>query len=255
MPCYVDEDFEEISRIVRTNVGLDEQIQLDAIEFLRRLKRHGYIADYLRVPGHAMPDDEAKYVAGERKIYIRENVYSGAEGWKDHYRFTIVHECAHALLNHQYERKRSFSAQAKIEKKIPSIRRDETSADRLAAALISPFHRANFTLETTAQQLAHRFGLNAPAASARHETLSRIFRRQYNLPRPLPVGVFDILAKRRREGNTITSLPMEDIAALQVRKPIYTGDACPVCGAFKMIRIGLHTKCDSETCGARTGDD
>jgi Zn-dependent peptidase ImmA (M78 family) len=255
MPYYSDEEFEETAKIIRTNVELDEQIQLDAIEFLRRLKRYGYIVDYLRVPDHTMPDDEAKYIAAERRIYIKEGVYSGAENWMDHYRFTIIHECSHALLNHQFERKRSFSMQAAVEKRVASIRHDETDADRLAAAIISPFHRANFTLDTTAQQLARRFGLSAAAASARHATLSRIYRRRYNLPRPLPAGVIDFLAKRQREGHAVTSLPTEDVAALQVRRPTYTGDSCPFCGAFKMIRVGLHLKCDSVDCGTRTGDD
>ena len=186
-----------------------------------------------------MLDAEAKYNGSERKIFIRESVYRGAEDWIDRHRFTIVHECAHALLNHQHERKRSFSPQAAFEKKITSIRRDESEANRLAAAIISPFHRANFSLNTTAEQVKHRFDLSDSAARARLETLSRIYRRLYNLPRPLPPGVVDLLSQRRREGYTVASLPPQDIVAIRIRQPEYTGDACPVCGAFKMIRVGL----------------
>jgi Zn-dependent peptidase ImmA (M78 family) len=255
MTDYTDENFEEIAKIIRTDLGLDDEIYLDAIDFLRGLKRHGYIVDYVRVPDHMMTDAEAKYVASERKIYLRESVYVGAEKGTNHHRFTVVHEGAHAIQNHQYERKRSFSNRAKLEKKVPSIRRDESSADRLGAALIAPFHRASFNLETTTQQLMKRFGLSAPAAATRHETLSRIYRRQYNLSRPLPPGIIDFLAAQHRAGLKVTSLPMEDVAALRVRQPPYTGDACPICGAFKMFRVGLHLKCDSETCGAQTGDD
>jgi Zn-dependent peptidase ImmA (M78 family) len=253
--AYSDEDFEELAKVVRADLDIDDQVQLDAIELLKRLKRQGYIADYVRVPDEAMLDAEAKYNGAERKIFIRESVYQGAEDWKDHYRFTITHECAHALLNHQHERKRSFSRQAAFEKKIPSIRSDESEADRLAAAIISPFHKANFSLSTTIEQVKERFDLSEPAAKARLQTLSRIYRRRYNLPRPLPPGVIDLLAQRRREGHIVTSLPPEEIVAIRVRRPEYTGDACPVCGAFKMIRVGLHMKCDSPTCGARTGDD
>jgi len=255
MPYYTDENFEEIARFVRVEVGLDDQTQLDAIEFLRRLKRHGYIVDYVRVPDQSMLDAEAKYVPAERKIYVRESVYAKAEDWVDHDRFTIFHEAAHALLNHQNVRKRSFSAQATIERKIRSIGRDETSANRLGAAIISPFHRTNFSLGTTAQELMQRFGLSSPAARVRLETLSRIYRLRHNIPRPLPAGVIDFLAKQRQAGHPVTSLTAADLASLRVRKPIYTGDACSVCAAFKMIRIGLHLKCDSESCGARTGDD
>jgi Zn-dependent peptidase ImmA (M78 family) len=255
MPHYTDENLEEIARIIRVDVELDDEIKLDVIEFLRRLKRHGYIADYVRVPDQLMRQDEAKYVAEERKIYVREGVYTKAEDWADHERFTIIHEAAHAVLNHQHERKRSFSAQAALERKVWSIGRDETEANRLAAAIIAPFHRANFSLDTTILQLMERFGLSSLAATARIETLSRIYRRRHNIPRPLPAGVVDFLAKQRREGYQVTSLPDVDVVALRVRKPVYTGDACPLCGAFKMIRVGLHMKCDSETCGARTGDD
>lgn len=253
--AYSDENFEELAKIVRGDLDLDDQIQLDAIELLKRLKRQGYIADYVRVPDEVIFDAEAKYDPSERKILIRDSVYGGAKNWIDRYRFTIVHECAHALLNHQYERKRSLSTQPTFEKKVSSIRHDETDANRLAAAIISPFHRANFSLNTTAEQLKQRFGLSDPAARVRLQTLSRIYRRQYNLPRPLPPGVVDLLAQRRREGYTVTSWPPEDVVAIHVRLPEYTGDACPVCGAFKMIRVGLHMKCDSSTCGARTGDD
>jgi Zn-dependent peptidase ImmA (M78 family) len=202
-----------------------------------------------------MLDAEAKYNGSERKILIREDTYQGAEDWIDHHRFTIVHECAHALLNHQFERKRSFSPQSAFENKIRSIRHDEHEANRLAAALISPFHRANFSLNTTTEHVKQRFGLSDLAAKARHETLSRIYRRQHNLPRPLPPGVVDLLSQRRRQGYNINSLPPQDIVAIRVRQPEYTGDPCPVCGAFRMIRVGLHMKCDSPTCGARTGDD
>jgi Zn-dependent peptidase ImmA (M78 family) len=198
---YSDEDFEELAKIVRTDVNLDDQIQLDAVEFLRRLKRQGYIADYVRVPDLSMLDAEAKFIQGQRKILLRESIFAGAENWDPHCRFTIVHECAHALLNHQFERKRSFTAQAFAEKKVASIGRDENEADRLGAAILSPFHQSNFSLDSTVNQIMQRFGLSKPAAILRHEALSRIYRRQYNLTRPLPQGVVDFLAQKRREGH------------------------------------------------------
>jgi hypothetical protein len=98
MGDYSDENFEDIAKIVREDLDLDDQIQLDAIELLKRLKRQGYIADYVRVPDEAMLDAEAKYVPSQRKIFILEHVYRGAECWVPHHRFTVVHECAHALL-------------------------------------------------------------------------------------------------------------------------------------------------------------
>ncbi len=56
MVYYSDEDFEQLAKLLREALGLDDQIKLDVIEFLRRLKRKGYIADYVRVPDSAMLD-------------------------------------------------------------------------------------------------------------------------------------------------------------------------------------------------------
>jgi hypothetical protein len=100
-----------------------------------------------------------------------------------------------------------------------------------------------------------RFGLSLTAATKRVDEMAGIFRRQHNISRPLPQGVFDFLAARRREGHNVTSLPATDAVAMRMRTPTYTGEACPVCGEFKMIRIGTHMKCDSASCGAVTGDD
>jgi hypothetical protein len=255
MSYYSDEDFERLAKILREALGLDDQTKLDVVEFLRRLKREGYIRDYVRVPDATCLDAEAKYNPDDRKIYFRESVYRGAKNGIDRHRFTIIHEAAHAVFDHQFERKRSLAGKQITELGVPSIRRDEVQANKLAAAILAPFHRAEFSLYTTAQQLMTRFGLGATAASKRIDEMTGIFRRLHNIPRPLPLGVIDFLAARRSEGHTVTSLPPMDIVAMQVRHPIYTGDACPVCGAFKMLRIGTHMKCDVESCGVITGDD
>lgn len=249
-----DEDFEQLATTLRVALGVDDQVKLDVIEFLRRMKRQGYIADYVRVPDVAMLDAEAKFKPDERKIYIRESVWAAAEKGIDRPRFTIVHECSHAALDHQFERKRSLFGQAIAEMRVASIRRDEKQANKLAASVLAPYHRTEFSLATTAEQLMERFGLSAPAASIRAEEMAGIFRRLNKLPRPLPPGVVDFLAARRRDGHTVTSLPSVDVAAMQVRQPVYTGDACPVCGGFKMIRVGTMMKCELESCGAITGD-
>ena len=219
------------------------------------MKRQGYIADYVRVPDAVMIDAEAKFKPDDRKIYIREGIWVAAEKNVERARFTIIHECAHAALNHQFERKRSLFGQAIAQMRVASIRRDEKQANKLAASVLSPFHRAEFSLATTVEQLMERFGLSAPAASIRAEEMAGIFRRRNKLPRPLPPGVVDFLAARRRDGHIVTSLPSADVAAMQVRQLVYTGDACPVCGGFKMIRTGTMMKCDFESCGAVTGDD
>jgi len=255
MSFYSEEDYEQIATTVRVAVDLDHRVKLDVVEFIRRLKHHGYISDYVRVPDATLPDAEAKYIGQDRKIFVRESVFQRAERSDVHCRFSIVHECSHAIFEHQFERKRSLLGRsAAPEMRVPSVRREEVQADKLAAVLLAPFHRVDFSLQITAEQLEKRFGLSRPAARLRLEEMARIFRRRHQLLRPLPTGVIDFLAARRAEGHSVTSLPAVELVSLQVRHPNYTGDACPnpICGQFTMIRKGTSLFCD--TCGAQTGD-
>jgi Zn-dependent peptidase ImmA (M78 family) len=255
MASYSDEGFEQLAKTIRTELGIDDITKVGAIDFLRRLKNAGYINDYVRLPDSCLPDAEGKYNPDDKRISLRESAYRGAENDSPRHRFTVFHEGAHALLGHQYERKRSVAARATAEKKVPSIRWDEGDADKLAVAIIAPFHKANFALETTPAQIATRFGLSSRAASRRYDEFAGIYRRANKLRRPLPKGVSDFLTEQRRRGFIVTSLPVDEIAAIKPQQHSYTGDACPNpnCGQFKMMRNGTSLRCDS--CGSATGDD
>ena len=254
MSSYSDEDYDQIARVLREELDVDEDIWLDVTDTLRRMKHRGYLHDFICLPDNDLPDAEAKFVAEERRIYLRDSVFRAAERGEPHARFTVGHEMAHCALFHQHTRKRGIAV-GSFERKIPSIRRDEKQADKLAAALLAPFHRAAFNLATTATQLADRFGLSATMAKARVEELAGIYRRRHNIQRELPPGVVDFLAAKRAEGYPITSLPSADLVTMRVRLPKYEGEPCPNpnCREFKMIRCGTYLKCDA--CGARTGDD
>jgi hypothetical protein len=255
MASYSDEGFEQLAQIVRSELKIDALIEVDAVDFLRRLKHAGYIKDYVRLPDSCLPNAEGKYNPEDQKIHLPESTYVGAASGNPHDRFTVFHEGAHALLGHQYERKRSFAVQAKMEKRAPSIRRDETDADKLAVAIMAPFRKAQFTLETTPTQIGLRFGLSSTAASRRYQEFAGIYRRANNIKRPLPKGVSDFLLEQRRRGYAVTSLPENEITAIKIKQACYTGDPCPnpTCGEFKMVRNGTSTRCDA--CGSVTSDD
>jgi Zn-dependent peptidase ImmA (M78 family) len=255
MASYSDEQFEQLAQAIRVELGIDDRIKVDPIDFLRRLKHFGYIKDYVRLPDTCLPDADGKYNPDDQKIYLCDSTCQGIESGNPHDMFTVFHEGAHALLGHQYERKRSFSAQAKVEKKVLSIRKDEIAANKLAVAIMAPFHKAEFTLETTPAQIASRSGLSPKAASIRYDEFARIYRRANNLRRSLPTSVADFLVEQRRRGFVVTSLPDEEIAAIKPKRVSYTGDACPNpdCGQFKMVRNGTSMRCDA--CGSVTGDD
>jgi Zn-dependent peptidase ImmA (M78 family) len=251
---YSDEQYDQLAKTLREALGLDDQIKVDVVEMLRRMKHRGYLRDYISIPDADLPDAAAKFVPEEPKIYLRESTYRSASRGDPRARFTIAHEIAHCALNHQHTRKRGIAVGV-FERRVPSIRRDERQADKLAAALLAPFHRAEFTLATTSQQLAEKFGLSDKMAAIRTNELGGMYRRRHGIKRDLPPGVTDFLTAKRREGFKVTSLPPEDVAAMQVRRPQYEGEVCPnpKCGQAKMIRVGTYMICDA--CGARTGED
>lgn len=252
MSYLEDEDFERAAQILRVKFGIDDQLRLDVIDVLRKLKHHGQIIDYVRVSDMSLPDAEAQYDPDKGIIYLRESTYLAAERGDTRARWTVAHEVGHVALNHKQTRNRSIAARS-IEKSAQTIRRDEAQAHRFAAALLAPFHRANFSPQTTAQQVAARFDISLDAANRRIEEFARIYRRLTGLARPLPSSVIDFLKAAQRKGHTIKNSGLADFISAFSPSPRYEGDACPNCGKFKLVRRGLGMKCDG--CGAVTGDD
>src|ERR1700724_27095 len=252
MSNYSNEDYDQIAQILRREIGVDDNTWLNVLDALRRMKYSGYLRDYICLLDSQLPDAEAIFVADERRIYLRQSIYDAAEREDPHARFTVAHEIAHCALYHQHIRKRGIAVGA-FEKKV--FRRDEKQADKFAAAFLAPVHKVAFNLDTTATQLAQRFGFSASMSKTRVGEMAGIYRSRHNIRRELPAGVADFLAARRREGFAVTSLPAEDIVGMTVRQPKYEGDPCPnpKCGEFKLIRVGPYLKCDA--CGAKTGDD
>jgi len=244
-----DEDYDNLGRVLREALGLDGQVCLDVIEALRRMKHRGYLKDYVIISDTDLPDARGKYVAAAKCIYLRKSVYDGAVAKMPQARYDVIHEISHCALDHQHERKRALAVGVAERK---HTYKDEREADRLAAATLAPSHQINFTLQTSSHDLAKRFGLSNQAAAIRMQELAGMYRRQHGLKRPLPPGVVDFLAARRREGHSVTSLPPADIAAMQVRQPMYEGEACPNCFEFKMLRVGTRLQCD--ICGTFTGE-
>jgi Zn-dependent peptidase ImmA (M78 family) len=249
MSARTDEDYDRLGRVLREALDMDDQIYLDVLEALKRMKHRGYLNDYVVVPDADLPNVRGKYVAAENRIYLRKSVYEDARANNAQSRYDVAHEISHCALNHQHERKRAIAVSA-AEKR--HTHKDEREADRLAAAILAPSHRVDFTLRTTPEEIAMRFGLSKQAATIRTEELSRMYRRRNGLRRPLPPGIIDFLKSKRREGYAVTSLPSEEIAAMQVRQLKYEGEACPNCFEFKMFRVGTQLRCDA--CGTFTGE-
>ena len=247
MALLADDPIEELARALRINLRVDDQLRPDMIEVIERFKCQGYIADYVRVPDGLMLDAEAKFNPHERKLYLRESIYRSAAQGHPRARWTLAHEVGHVALRHQQIRNRSTIG-IEIERKVPSIRRDEVHAHKFAAAFLVPFHRADFSLATTPAQLAERFGVSIVAAARRIEELASMYRHLHGIRRPLPPGVVDFLREAQRKGAKITSLEPLNV---EPNSPLYEGDPCPTCCNFRMVRLGTITKCDY--CGTTTG--
>ena len=252
MSYLTDDDFERIARNLRVNLDIDDELRLDVIDVVQKLKHRGDIADYVRVPDHRMLDADAKFNPDDRNLYLQESTYNAAKRGEPRARWTVAHEIGHIALEHRRTRNRS-SLPAEIERIAPTIRRDETQAHKLAAAFLAPFHRADFSLETTATQLADRFGISLSAATRRVEELAPMFRRLLGIQRPLPQGVVDFLAEAQRKGHKVMSLAPVEFVRERFETPRYEGELCPVCSNFRMVRAGTSMRCDF--CGAITGHD
>jgi Zn-dependent peptidase ImmA (M78 family) len=252
MSYLSDEDYESAARALREKLGVDDQLHVDPIDVLRRLKHHGYVADYVRVPDAQMPDEMAKYDPDKAIIYLRESTYLDAERKQVRARWTIGHEIGHVVFKPRTVRNRSFDAKL-VEKIVPQIKRDENHANRFAAASLAPFHRAQFSLRTTPEQIADRFGISLDAADARVEEMTRVYRRLHGIKRELPNSVVDLLAESLRKGNRIKTPALAELLSELGTSVRYEGDACPNCNEFKLIRNSVTMRC--QNCGAVTGDD
>lgn len=100
-----DEDFEAAARKLRIKLGIDDQLRPDMITVVIKLKDHGMIANYVRVPDEEMPDDEAFFDSKSRLLHLREStfcaanaMYTYSEVERRRARYTVAHEIAHIAL-------------------------------------------------------------------------------------------------------------------------------------------------------------
>jgi Zn-dependent peptidase ImmA (M78 family) len=250
MVGHTDEEWEEIGRRWRQAAEMADAVRLDAPEFVRWLKRAGYIKDYVCLPDQRLPASKGKYDPDQGILFYRQSTWDAGEKRDPHAIWTLVHEGCHAILAHKEVR---FRADV-LNKNRFSWRtgQDEVAVNRLTASILAPFDKAEFKPGMNADDIQQKFGLSKEAATKRLEEYERMFRRKSGIHRKLPPGVTDFLLQQKRKGHRVTSLG--DIEALSPRPDErYDGDPCPCCNQFALVREGLSRKC--RNCGARAGDD
>ena len=141
-----DEDFEAAARMLRITLGIDDQLRPDMTTVIVKLKDHGVIKNYVRVPDDEMPDDEAFFDSKARLLYLRESTFCAASAMytyteveRRRARYTIAHEIGHIALAHGGVRYRGHTG-ALAEELVSKIRRQEREAERFAAAFLAPAH-------------------------------------------------------------------------------------------------------------------
>lgn len=250
MVHFTDDEWEEIARRWRQAAEMDDAIRLDAPEFVRWLKREGYIKDYVCVPDEQLPTSEGKYDPDNGIIFYRQSIWNAGEKGDAHARWTLIHEASHFILGHKEVR---FRANALVKNRLSRrTGQDEVAVNRLTASILAPFDKAEYKPGMTIEEIQDKFGLSRQAAAKRLEECARIFRKKSGTRRELPPGVTDFLRYQKRKGHRVTSIG--DIEAYSPRSDErYEGDPCPCCNEFALVREGLSRKC--RNCGARAGDD
>jgi hypothetical protein len=82
MSSFTDEQWEAIASAWRNAASQNESARLNAPEFVRWLKREGYIKDYVCVPDRDLPGAAGKFEGGI--AFYRQSTWSGAEQGNPH---------------------------------------------------------------------------------------------------------------------------------------------------------------------------
>lgn len=147
MQMYEDAEFENSARSFRKLLGLEFEPRPDVITVIFKLKDHGLIKNYKRVPDVEMRDSEAYFDPFDQILYIRESTFCAAnstfalESNRRRARFTLAHEFGHIWLKHSGVRHRG-EAGALQERLVKQIRQEEREAYRFAGAFLAPSYLA-----------------------------------------------------------------------------------------------------------------
>jgi hypothetical protein len=141
MPLF-DEELEQAARNLRKLLGIEFDPRPDMITVIFKLKDHGLIKGYERVPDSEMPDAEARFDPFNEILYVSESTFVAGHGMfsietdRRRARYTIAHEAAHIWLKHSRIRYRGQAGDAQ-EKHVSQIRQEERGGKSLRCCFSS----------------------------------------------------------------------------------------------------------------------
>jgi len=119
----------------------------DMITVVFKLKKHGLINNYIRVPDAEMGGSEAYFDPETRLLHISESTFCSANDMstrstleRRRARFTIAHEIGHIALGHDRILHRGGSNA--FRKQANGVQQAEREAEQFAAAFLAPAHLA-----------------------------------------------------------------------------------------------------------------
>lgn len=221
----MSDEVEQRATYIRKLLGVDDNVWLDAVTCLFKLKRLIPGFSFELVSQNEIPGALAQWSSTDKRIRILTSTFcsansSGQNNERD--RFSIFHETVHALEGHTGVLNRSHNHIPAYAKKLKQL---ERRTDQIAAAVIAA--KKFIRKDDTPQSISQRFGLSLQAATIRHsEALPHLRERK-----PLPETLRNLLQElRRHEKDTPHSFPLLD-------------EHCPDCGQHAVTKVGVGFIC------------
>lgn len=162
---------DELAEELRERLGIPDDIRLDALDLLRRMKISKVISDF--VEDRTAKGRDARWDADDRTIHLSPELWNAIRATNDNdARFTVLHEVGHAVLGHAHRNRLTGGRQqhGRI------VETDEMDADAFALSLAIPLKFADVAGALDVETLADRFGLPHSQASRRLVDLQRHIR-------------------------------------------------------------------------------
>lgn len=164
-------NIDELAEELRERLGIPDDIRLDALDLLRRMKISKVISNFEEDPKATGRD--ARWDCDSRTIYLSTELWHAIQATNDNdARFTVLHEVGHAVLGHTHRNRRTGGSR-QFGKMVES---DEQDADAFALALAVPLKFAEDAGTLDVVSLADRYGLPQSQADRRLVDLQRHMR-------------------------------------------------------------------------------